>query len=354
MHYIYNLKRISILAFCALLFTQCTSTRTIAIDTLRPAAISFPSNIKSMLILDRTHYEHRRDEYISDVLGGIPGEDKAALQGAMASLNQTLMQSPRFKVQMATEIFNGNSLTNAFPYALGWDEIKSLCTEYNTDAVISFEVFGTNFVVTRGDRRVKKQIKNEKGVMVEREVVEYFAKGIGNIRMGIRVYDPTGMTIIDQQLFTQSRNWEATGGTREEAYIHLIQQSDATRQIAARVAGDYAYKIAPMPIKLYRDFYSKSKKVPQVTQGAQKARVNDWQGALNTWQGALKKNTPRKQAGWLCYNIAVAYEVLGDLTSAQKAAARSYVDFGNKRAGNYAEDLAARIADENRVDQQMK
>jgi len=349
-----SLARIPLLFLLVALFSQC-NVRSVSINTLRPAAITFPPYVNTLLLVDRTKYEHRRDEIIHDIFsGGVPGEDRAALQAAMSSLNSTLQLSPRFKILMATEVLRGNSLTNAFPDPLRWDEVQRLCQEYNCEAIVSFEIFGSNFEVTTGDRKVKKSEKNDKGVMVEREEKEYYARGEGSVRMGIRLYDPKGMTIIDQQLFTQRNNWEGRGNNEREAYEHLIQKSDATRNVASKAASDYAYKIAPMPVQLSRQFYSKSKKVPQMEQGTKQTAVNDWNGAINTWQSALTNTTPPKQAGQLCVNIAVAYEVLGDLESAKKWASRAYVEYNNKNALNYKNMLDNREADKQRVDEQMK
>jgi hypothetical protein len=343
------------MAVMVILFSQCGGTRNVSINALQPAAITFPAYVNTIVIVDRTRYEHRRDEIIHDIFsGGIPGEDRAAVQAAISSLNTTLQLSPRFKVLTATEVFRGNSLTNAFPDAMPWDEITSICSEYKADAVISFEIFGSNFVITNGNRIVKKQEKDDKGKTYDRDYTEYYAHGIGSIRMGIRLYDPKGMTIIDQQLFTNTHTWDATGNSIQDALMHLVAKSEATRYVATNAARDYAYKIAPMPIRLNREFYAKSKKVPEMETGTRQADVNDWNGALTTWQNALNNNPPPKQAGQLCFNIAVAYEVLGNLEEAKKWAAKSYVDYGNKNARNYSNILNNREADEQRVNDQMK
>jgi len=337
-----------------ILFCSCNQ-HLVNIQALRPADITLSSNINTLLILDRTKYEHKGEEVIHDMFsGGIPGEDRAAAQSAISSLSSNLMLSPRFKVQVATEVLRGNSLGDAFPDPLSWEMINDLCREYHADGVVSFEIFGSDFTVTSDKRQVEKDVKDDKGNDQKRKVDEYIARGIGRIRMGIRIYDPKGMTISDQQLFTKTNNWEAKGDNKEEAFEHLIRKSNATVYVAKAAAKDYAYRIAPMPVSLSRNFYSKSRKTPAIESGTRQTEVNDWKAALTTWQNALTAQTPGKEAGKLCYDIAVAYEVLGNLDEAKNWASRGYVQYGNRSAKDYVNILEGRILDANRVDEQMK
>ena len=325
------------------------------IQAMRPADITLSSTINTLLIVDRTKYEHRGEEVIHDVFsGGIPGEDRAAAQAAITSLSNTLLQSPRFKVQVATEVLRGNSLSDAFPDPLSWQRVNELCQEYHSDAIVSFEIFGSDFTVTSDKRQVEKDVKDDKGKDQKKQVDEFVAKGLGRIRMGIRIYDPKGMTIADQQLFTKTNNWEAKGDSKDEAIEHLIRKSNATMYVATAAAKDYAYRISPMPVSLSRNFYSKSHKTPAIESGTHQTEVNDWKAALATWQNALTQQTPSKEAGKLCYDIAVGYEVLGNLDEAKNWASRAYVQYGNKSARDYVNILEGRMADVERVDEQMK
>jgi hypothetical protein len=272
----------------------------------------------------------------------------------MTSLQQTLLQSPRFKVQMASEVLWGNSLTASFPDPMNWNEIQRLCQEYGADAVVSFEIFNSDFIPTEGKRRVKKTITDDKGEQREIETEEYYVDGVGSIKMGIRIYDIKNMTIVDQQLFSKTNTWHVTSETKAGALAALIDRSEATRFVASKAASDYAYKIAPMPVSLTRNFYSKSKNTPQIEQGSRMADVSDWKGAESTWENAITNYTPAKEAGKLCYDVAIAYEVMGDLETAKKWASRAYVQYGNKQARYYFNMLDSRIAEEATVDQQMK
>jgi len=344
---------LALLAFCAI-FAQC-NVQSVTINTLKPAKITFPSYVNTLVLVDRTTYARRGDEVIHDLFsGGIPGEDRGAVQSAIASLNSNLQLSPRFKVLVATEEFKGNSLTTSFPDAMPWEEIQSICDEYKCEGVVAFEMFGSNFSINKEERKVQVQQKQSDGKYVNVDGIEHWVHGTARVRMGIRLYEPKAKTIIDQQLFTQSHTWDAKGNNFRDAEANLISSSEATRFVADNAAKSYAYKIAPMPIKLSRQFYTSSKKVPAMEQGSKLSNVNDWNGAVTTWQNALTDATPKKDAGQLCIDIAVGYEVQGNLELAKKWADRAYVDYNNKNGKYYSQTLANRMADEQKVDEQMK
>jgi hypothetical protein len=320
---------------------------------MRPAEITFPTYVNNLLLLDRTKFEKQSTNIIEGILTGeMPGEDKAGMEEAMNSFQATLASSPRFQLKRANEVLTGNSVTAAFPNALEWKKIDELCVKYGTDAVVAVEVFDTDFIITDGTRKVTKTI-DQNGVKKQVEVDEFYAKGVADAKIGFRLYDPKGKSIADQQLFTKTNSWQATGTSKADALAHLIAKTEATRYVGRLAGNDYAYKISPMPVRLTREFYGKSRKVPQVAGGSRKADMNDWQGAIRTWENGLTIASA-KDKGKLCYNLAVANEVLGDYETAKKWITKSYVDFGNKKARQYSYMLDQRLRQEDRAQQQMQ
>ncbi len=345
--YLYQLILLPLVVFFA-----CSGTRTVTMNAMRPAEITFPSDVNTLLILDRTKFNKDAINIIEGVLTGeMPGEDKAGVQALMSSFQQQLSYSPRFAMKIATERLDGNSVTKAFPAQLPWQQVNSLCKNYGTEAIVAIEIFDTDFVVTNGKRKVKKTV-TEGDVKKEVEVDEYYAEGVGGITIGIRLYDPKRQTIVDQQLLNRNNTWTAAGSTLKAALAQLIDKSEATSQLGRLVGEDYAFKIAPMPIRISRSFYSKSKKTPALAQGTRYADIGKWQDAAQTWQNGITAAN-EKDAGKLAYNTAIAYEVLGDMELAQEWAQKAYVDFGNKDARTYSNTLKNRVWQEERAREQL-
>ncbi len=232
-----------------------------------------------------------------------------------------------------------------------WNIIDKLCVTNNAEAVICLEVFDSNFIVTHGSR-IKKKSVGEGTNKREVDYTEYYAQGIGTVKMGIRTYYNKNKSIVDQQMITQNNTWNATGTSVMDAVRLLISKSNANKYLAGNVGEDYAYKISPMPYTISRSFYGKSKNIPEVASGSRYADVNQWEKAINEWKTGLTKAV-KKEAGYLAYNVAIAYEVLGEYGTALTWAQDSYTKYGNKNGRDYVWDLRRRINEENLLNKQM-
>ncbi len=333
--------------------SACGPSKKVSFNITRPAEITLPSDVNTILLVDRTKFDNEALNTIEGILTGeMPADDRVAAQEAMNSLKKKLDQSPRYNVRILPGRMAGNSITAAFPEAIPWNVIDSLCNSNNSDVVVCLEVFDSNFIITNGTR-VKKKMEGEGKNAKEVSYTEYYAEGVGSIKMGIRSYYNKEKTIFDQQMLHKNNTWEATGTSAVDAAAALISKSNANRYLAKIVGEDYAYKISPMPVRISRSFYGKSKHIPQVATGARYADVNKWEDAINEWKTGINHADP-KEAGKIAYNIAVAYEVLGEYGSALTWAQDAYTKYGNKEARNYVNTLQNRIEEERLLKEQMK
>lgn len=347
------LRTSSIFILFLLVFASCSKMRNVNMQSMRPAAISVPNHIQKILIVDRTVFDKKGLDILEGVLTGeLPGQDKAALQEAMYSMQNSFARSPRFQIKIATERYDGNSITAAFPEPFNWPTIKSLTHKYDVDAVLAIEMFDTDFIVTNGNRMVKKKVK-QGDETVEREVKEFYAEGVESVKMGFRLYDPKNEQIIDQAPYNRSNTWEATGNSVNDAIGNLISKNEAAKYVTRLIGSSYVNKITPMPITIRRQFYAKSRKVNAIPSGARMADVGNWEGAAQTWRSAIPA-APTKEAGRLAYNAAVAYEVLGDYDEAKRWAGDSWVKYGNKKGRDYVNIINNRIFQEDVANQQMQ
>lgn len=329
--------------------TQCAKQRTVSVNSIRPADIEVPADIKTLLIVDRTIPDKSLLNILEGVLTGeLPEEDKASMQFLTNAMRAELTTSPRFQIKLATERLSGNSLTSAFPEALPWDQISGLCEKYAADAVIAVEIFDTDFIITNG-KRVKKV--TEEGV--EREVDEYYAQGVNNLKMGLRLYNPKTNEILDQQVLTEKGTWNAAANSKAAALLALIDKADATHQLSSLIGADYAYRISPMYVQLTRSFRGKSRKTPALERGSRLADVGKWEEAIDVWTNAIAGSREKDQ-GYLSYNIAVAHEILGNMSEAREWAAKSYTDYGNKTGNLYLKLINLRIENERIAQMQLE
>lgn len=328
--------------------------KSVSLNTLRPAEINIPNSIQSIVLVDRTKYEK---DYIGIIEGIVTGEgineDADGVMAMFNSLQNNLRNSPRFSVVTASEQLKGQTILGSFPDPLPWSQINQLTSKYNTDALLAVEIFDSNFIVTNGKRKNTRKVKDENGNEREEEFTEFFAEGIGNTRIGLRLYDPKTKSVIDQELFTENKTWEASATNLRDALASLVQKSQATKYLAASVGNAYAHKIAPLPVRISRSYYAKPKKNAYLSKGAREASVNQWENAIKTWKTGLAKSSDAKAMGRMAFNIALGYEIIGDLMLAHEWAGRSYVDYGEKKGRGYAAQLNNRMINEEILNQQL-
>jgi hypothetical protein len=341
-----------LLTALAAFLASCSSSKKVTITTTRPAEITFPSSVQNLVIVDRTEYDESTLSVLEGIITGeLPEEDEFGVQELIDGLFDQMKYSSRFNMTVAGERIKGNSLTNVLPEPLSWRRINALCKKYDADAVIAIELFDTDFVIADGVKKVKEK-KKVNGKEREVEVNKYTAEGVADVTIGIRIYDPGSKSIVDQDVFNRSRSWNAEGRTIQDALNSLIAKNKATGYISRRIGQDYAYKIAPMPVRLTRSFETESDDTPELALGARLAEVGNWREAAEVWKSGIS-NAPMEDAGYLTYNIAVAYEILGDFDNALNWAEKSYVEYQNDDALRYVNILKNRMADEEQVRMQL-
>lgn len=320
---------------------------------LKPAPINVPNHVQRLLIVDRTEPENTTVGVIEGILTGeLPFEVKNAIDATLSSVQNELYASPRYEVIRASERLKGGLFSMVFPAPLDWTQIEQLCRKYDADAVLSLEMFSSTFIVTNAPKLIKKVIKKKDGESEETEVPGFSAEGIANIRVGFRLYDPLNKSVADQRDFSRTNTWTAEGETVLDAAAKLIDKVKATEQMGRLAGTAYAHRIAPMYVRVRRDFYHKPKKNQYMAMGARYGEVNDWQRAIDSWRTGIN-TSDKKSAARMTYNVALAYEVLGELEQSKEWATRAYTRYGIKRARSYARLIDQRIFDEAMVNEQL-
>jgi hypothetical protein len=328
--------------------------KTVSISTMRPAAINIPSEVQTIVLVDRTKYERDAIGILEGVLTGEGiNEDKDGVTAMFSALQNNLRNSPRFVVKQEPQRLIGNTVTGAFPDPLSWRIVNDLCRRHNADAVLAVEVFDSDFIITDGKREKTKTIKDDDGNERKVKYTEFFAEGVGSVRIGVRLYNAVSNSIEDQDIYTQNRTWEASATSIKEAMAQMVQKSQATKSLGGAVGATYAGKIAPMPVYLSRSYYAKPKKNEFMSRGARQASVNQWEEAISTWKTGIRNSNDSDLKGKLAYNVALGYEVMGDFRTAKDWAARSYVEYGEKKGQNYAAQLENRMRQEEILNQQL-
>ncbi|SIS68411.1 DUF6340 family protein [Belliella pelovolcani] len=341
------------LSLLVLLLWLGACTKNISMSRLMPAEIDVPNHVQRLLIVDRTAPQNENLAVLEGLISGeAPFEVRNAVEATIATIQQELNTSPRFEVIRARERLRGGLFAQTFPNPLTWPQIEALCREYNADAVLALEKFSSDFIVTDKRQLIKKKEGEGRNARTV-EVQGIYAEGIASVQVGFRFYDPLTKNIADQRDFEKTNLWSAEAETRTQALALLIDKVKATQYVGQVAGASYARRIAPMYLSINRTLYQKPKENPALARGARLAEVNRWEEAIDVWENGLNFPNRDKSGGRICYNIAVGFEVLGDLESAKYWAGKAYTDYGFKQGRTYSNQLNVRMSQEERLRQQL-
>jgi hypothetical protein len=328
-------------------FLLLSSSAWVKLTLIRPSEIVLPEYVTTIAILDRTKQEETTQNKIEQVVTGeVFRQDEQAVLKVAEGFTDACAGMNRFKTVHTAERFSGNGTKTTFPTPLEWKIVSDICDKHQADALLSMEIFDTDFILAHVP--VKIDIKDDQGIVSTR--VEFKATGVAVINIGIRLYDAAGRTIIDEYQTTHRLNFDAQASTLQAAMNQLLDKVEAINRAGFDAGFVYGQRITPTYYSVTRYFFDKPKK--ELGTGVRYSEVADWQGAIDAWLKVVEKGD-RKDAGKAAYNIAVAYEVLGDLEAAKKWAARSHTEFEEKDADEYYKMLTSRIREEAVVKQQI-
>ncbi len=326
-------KQIPLIVWIILLLAGCS--RTVHVPVMSPSHFMAGQHIQTVAIIDRTDPENEVLHTIKGLLSGqLPSFQEEAVNSTLNGLVNSLNASPRFQVVQTGEKLKSNALFGQWPEPLDWGTIADLCAQYECDAIIALESFSSNFVVTQGTRT---EGESDKKV--------YYANGVAGLKMGFRFYDLKNQSISDAAMYDRNAEWEASGSTILDA-IRLL--SDNHRQVldnSYQIGVNYGNRIAPQWTRVNRTFYTKGRGT-DFDIGVRMATVNDWEGAREAWQQSVH-SPHRRTAGRSAYNLALMYEIKGDLEEARKWAQISYVDYRIRKGRSYVSTLDRRIRERN-------
>jgi hypothetical protein len=329
-----TMRKIKIPLMLVTAFVLFCSTAWVNITLTRPALITLPVEIKSIAIIDRTLQEKTRNNQIEKTITGEAfKQDEQAVREVTMGIIERCSEYGKFSFVKTDEHSVSDFTKNTFPTMLSWKEVEDLCKKYNTDAILSIELFDSDFLLTPG---ISGGVNNP---------LQVSANGVAVINLGIRIYYPATRTIIDEFKINHRIDVGANTNSVLGAVNTILDKTEAINRTSYESGRMYGDRISPSFYTITREFFDKPKKNQNLRTGVRKSQVADWKGAIDSWTKALndKKKKVRRRAA---YNIAVGYEVLGDLEMAKEWASKAFTEYGEKEAKPYYDALVYRINEE--------
>ena len=312
------------------LFLLCAAP-TMNFNVMVPADVDLPSHIKSVAMIDRTLNE---DKVMNAIEGGITGEligeDKLATQIMMDGIHNVMANSATKAFIRTPEVLKGaNSSSAAFPTAIEWEIIQNLCRKYQCDAILAIEIFDSDLIVIPG---VSQTI---------------------NVKSGLRMYDPSQQSIIDQYVFSHQMPFGGSVNSIEAALSSILSKTEAIKEVSYDAGAIYARRISPSWYRVSREYYRKPRKDQNLAEGARMMEVNDWGAAKSSLLKAVETGKKRKIRGRAAHNLAVVHEIEGNLQEAKSWAQTAWGKYRNKDSREYVYDLNRRIRESQILNNQL-
>jgi len=319
------MKRIKRISAGMIIFALCAAP-SIRFDALFPALVPIPKHITSIGLVNRTATDEKVLNIIEGTITGeLLGQDKATSQFALGGVMAVLKESKKVEAKRIEQALIRKGVEELFPEPLSWYEVHKICKENHVDALIVLEVYDSDFPV--GTNTVV-------------------------ITAGYRMYDAVKEIIQDEIIINTERSW---GGPRNDNILGTINRllvNNESSQDASYEAGIlYGQRITPSWFSVERRYYKRSKGNDEFAAGARMMEANEWDGAIEYLSKALD-NGKRKTKGRACHNLAVVYEILGDLETAKDYAQKAYTLYKNKKSKDYVYVLNDRMMDVKRLKMQ--
>ena len=315
------LKRNQILILlCVVMFSSCmTQKMYLTLDVLRPGEITFPKDVEHLLIVNNTvnqpeNYGHLTALFqrnLQSMKVNVDSTDLYSLAGAVEEMAGIgFFESVTLLEESQSRSDNFFQLTY-----LNTNDVSELCEEFDADAIVALNRFAvqdkvSDYYLESGEYLAALDVKSISNWSVHYPDEEHFE------------------TIsLSDSLF-----WEKTSNVRQKSLEGLPDRSDAIIDLSIFAGRNTVQRLLPRWEKVDRNFYVNNNKI--LNAGLDSIRYKNFEGAVRTWNILLdvveKKSAKGKiTKGLAAMNIAIAYEIIGEMGQAVKFANKA-LDYVSK------------------------
>jgi hypothetical protein len=341
------MKKFSPVLLVLLVLVSC-KTDQLYLNVWEPAPVTVPTYVKSVGVINRSipTDETKVFDEIDKVftLEGVDLDRDGALE-AIRGLSDELLNNNRFtEVKTLNDIDFRTSRLENFPTPLSWEIVGQICQETGTNALFSLEKFDTDTRVSYSANKVN--IETPLGSIPG---IEHQADMETTVKTGWRIYEPVGKSILDEYLESESIANSGRGINPLVAAKALTGRKEAVRQVSSKAGQNYAFRILPYKIRVYRDYFVKGS--DNFKTARRKAQMGQWDEAGELWKKETG-NHKMKIAGRAAYNMAILSEINGDVDEALNWARKAWGDYNVKLALDYVRILENRQYKSNVLEQQ--
>ena len=321
---------------------SCVSTKSLLIEIPQKSNKELPERIQSLLLMGRVFNDSYTD-LDADSLQMIFYRQKfdydtiindfQTIDTTLKALGELLFESGRYDIVIFENWFPKIDNTSLIAGEMPWDEIKELCDTFKTDAILSLDYFKTR-VITEYLSTTNYNVFT--GNFADQSHAELKI----NYEALFRVYDPELERVVMRRFMRDTLFWEGTDESARDLFRWFTPVKDALTQTGIAIALDLSGEICPGWRNEKRSYFASGDS--NMKQAAQLINSNQWETTIALWKDTAEKTKSKSLKSKAEFNIALGYEMLGDLDSSIKWALQSYNTMYRTNTYNYLETLKRR------------
>ena len=324
-----------------LLLVSCRSNYAIlTIENIQHAKEELSPEIQSITLMNRSMnsqfqnhredslqmYFYRKGFQLSNVV-----LDSAASDTTIRALAALMFESGRYDVVVPLERNFKRTLSyDIIPDTLSQSQVREICTNFNTDALMVLERFSTKAMA---DYSAEKFLDGNSG-----NVYSYNATLDLKYDAFFRIYKPGRNTLIKEIALSDTIYWESADYTLEGLFSKLPSVKQALINAGIKVALDVDSKLSPTWIPEKRGYFLFKSKDDQ---GKKFMNENNYKEAGQYWT-EMAQSTNKKIRSKAEYNLALINELNGDIDKAIEFGLKSFYSFYRFQTETYLKKLEAR------------
>ncbi len=339
---IIRITRLLTLFLTGMMVISCFPTRNLIIDIPNPSKKELPQSVQSLTIVSQI-VDDRFTDIESDSLQKIFYNSRFNLDTViydiqmadttLKALGELLFESGRYDYVIPEARFLDSPKTSFVANPMPWQKVSELCRIFNTDAVLSLDFLKA---------RVKTKFGNE--TFFDPFQGGFNSAATASIQISyealFRVYDPAQRTILLTELIRDTLYWDDANISARNLFSHFTPVKQALAEAGIVIALDLSDNIGvrwePERRKYFVTGSSGFKKANRM------AERGDWYSAVVKWTEIAEKTKSKTLKSKVQLNIALGYEILGDIDSAIDWGLKSYETMFRPLTYEYLEILKRR------------
>ncbi|QIA08458.1 DUF6340 family protein [Draconibacterium halophilum] len=313
-----------LLVSIVLLSYACSPTKRILVEFPQKPKNEISQDVQSLLLVNRT-VDGKYNDLPTDSLQKIFYQkdfnldttiyDLTAVDTSLKALGELLFESGRFDYVIPEDRFLNAEQNAFFTQTMSWEEAQELCDLYQTDAVLSMDLFKTRVVTELAEESIFDP--NEgffRTAVGAKMVIVYNAL--------FRLYDPQQEKVLAREVIQDTLIWEDYALSVRNLFMDFTPVKQALTEAGIAVALDFSETIGTRWHRDYRIIFDKGssalKKAAAFTDDA------NWTKAIEAWETIATGSGSKREKSKALFNLATACEIRGDLDCAIEYALESY------------------------------